>query len=79
VTAAQEQRSAALVALYRWHEDWSSTARVVITRRRDRISLGLAKPRPRKAAVVAPPPPPPAPPAPVEIMKEEPIPPSRAA
>ncbi len=83
VTAAQERRSAALLALYRWHEDWSSTARVVVTRRRDLIRLGLAKPRQKKAAATTPPTPitPPAPPpaAPVAGLEEEPIPPSRAA
>jgi hypothetical protein len=43
-----EKRIEALHALYRWHEDWSNTARTVIKRRADLISLGLAKRQDRK-------------------------------
>lgn len=41
--ASDEERQAALVQLRAWFEDWSNTARSVITRRDHLIRLGLAK------------------------------------
>ncbi|MBI2391018.1 MAG: hypothetical protein HYV09_15610 [Deltaproteobacteria bacterium] len=39
----EEKKQAALLKLRAWFEDWSSTARTVITRRDQLISLGLAQ------------------------------------
>jgi hypothetical protein len=47
------QRRQDLHALYLWLQDWSETARAVISRRSDLIRLGIAKPRRRKKAVAA--------------------------
>jgi len=41
--------SAAKVALYKWFDEWSSIARVAVTRRDLLIRIGLASPRSRKA------------------------------
>lgn len=46
-------RSRALLALYRWHNDWATTAHRVIERREQLIALGLAD-RGRRARVEAP-------------------------
>jgi hypothetical protein len=77
------------VALYRWLQDWSETARAVITNRSDLIRLGVARPRRPKAAArpapVAPPTPATpsavtvAPALPLHASEEEPGPASRAA
>ncbi len=49
------KHQAALLAVYRWHREWSKTARAVITKRAYLISLGLAKRQStRKEKVVAP-------------------------
>lgn len=40
-----------LVALYRWYQEWTTTARSVVPHRHDLIVMGLAKPR--KAAEAA--------------------------
>jgi hypothetical protein len=40
---SDEERTQALMALYRWLSDWSSAAKIVITRRDHLIRLGLAK------------------------------------
>jgi hypothetical protein len=60
--APLEDRQGALAALYAWLQDWSDTARVVVTRRDLLIRLGLAKRRGRAPRAVAAPPAPPAPP-----------------
>lgn len=43
------KRNKDLYALYRWLQDWSETARAVVTRRDDRIRLGISKRRQTKA------------------------------
>lgn len=64
--AAADHRAAKL-AVYKWVDEWSSVARIAISRRDLLIRIGLASPRPRKvtkeAAKPATPPTPPTPPA----------------
>ncbi len=58
------QRQQDLYALYLWIQDWTDTARAVITNRAELISLGIAKRRQTKQPQVPPPvvtPPAPAP------------------
>lgn len=55
------EREATLLKLYTWHNEWSTIARLVLTRRDHQISVGIAKRRKaKKEDVSAPPPPPPA-------------------
>ncbi|HEX4516235.1 MAG TPA: hypothetical protein VH054_21960 [Polyangiaceae bacterium] len=51
-------RDGALLAVYEWVQDWSDCARTVITRRDQRIRLGIGKRRSRKSDVATPTPPP---------------------
>ncbi len=46
--AADFERVHHLAALYAWLQDWSDTARAVVTRRDERIRLGLARRRTRR-------------------------------
>ena len=58
-----DERMAALGEVYAWVQDWTDSARSVITRRDHLIRLGIGKRRSRSATVVAPQPEPsPAPP-----------------
>ena len=41
----RESRHDELVALYRWHRDWSVTARALIHQKRPLMALGLAAPK----------------------------------
>lgn len=46
------ERTAALVALRDWYEEWSAIARVVVKRRDYRIRMGIAARKSRKAKPV---------------------------
>jgi len=65
-----DERMAALTELYSWVQDWSDSARSVITRRDQLIRLGIGKRRARSSAPVVTPQPAPEPaPAPAVIAQ----------
>lgn len=61
---SDEEREKTLLQLHAWHNEWSTIAHMVLTRRDHQIQVGIAKRRKSKKKEAPPPAKPPAPPAP---------------